>query len=121
MAIGLLVANLIGGIVATIAYEVLSFAPSPAMLALVTLLQGLVFGRFLAAGGPLARFVVPAFIAAIILLGQSLLPIAEDAGQSFINRFVAVLVAALIACAGLVLLDAVTRPAESGARHSSAS
>jgi hypothetical protein len=37
----------------------------------------------------------------IIPLGQSLLPITDDAAQNFINRFVAVMVAAVIACAGL--------------------
>ena len=113
VAIALLVANLIGGIVATIAYEVLCFAPSPTMLALVTLLQGLVFGRFLAAAGLRAQLLAPAFITAIILLGQSLLPITDDAAQSFINRLVAVLVAAVFACVGLVLLDAATRRPES--------
>jgi uncharacterized membrane protein YccC len=110
VAIGLLVANVIGGIAATIAYEILCFAPSPTMLALVILLAGLVFGRFIAAAGPRAQVFVPAFITAIILLGQSLLPITDDAAQSFVNRLVAVLVAAVIACIGLVLLDAVTRP-----------
>ena len=113
VAIGLLVANVIGGIVATVAYEMLCAVPSPTMLALVTLLAGLVFGRFAAAAGARAPLVAPAFISTIILLGQSLLPITDDAAQSFINRLVAVLVAAVIACVGLVLLDALTQPRRS--------
>ena len=86
--------NVAGGAAATAAYLLVSLFPAPAVLLLVVLFFGLVFGGRIAEGAALAPVYVVALATFLIVLGLGLTPLPTDSGTIFISRVFNVIVAA---------------------------
>jgi hypothetical protein len=109
-AMGLLLANLLGGLVATVAYGFVTVQPSMVFFLLVVLLVGLTFGARVAAGGALAPLFGVALVTFLILLGLGVSPLPTESGEAFGTRLLNVLLAALYTVGALSLLPEVRRP-----------
>ena len=103
-ALGLLLGNLIGGALASVAYYAVALAPWLPFLFLVTLAAALVLAegatRPLSTAGIFA-LAMPTFL---ILLGLGLTPITDGSGAAFVSRFIDVALASLYGLAGVALL-----------------
>ncbi len=103
-AFGLLLGNLIGGVLASIAYYAVVMVSWLPFLFLVTLAAALLLcegaTRTTAAAG-IFTVAVPTFL---ILLGLGLTPIMDGSGAAFVSRFIDVALASLYALAGTILL-----------------
>jgi hypothetical protein len=86
--------NLAGGLAATLAYLLVSLFPAPAVLLLVVLLFGLVFGDRIAKGAALAPVYIVSLVTFLIVLGLGLTPLPTDSGAIYISRVFNVLLAA---------------------------
>lgn len=117
-ALGLFLGNILGGIVATIAYGFINLQTSIVFFLLVVLLVGLAFGARIAAGGPQTPLFILALVTFIILLGIGVSPLPMDSGAAFTARLWNVLLAGAYAV-GAVSLTGTRRPAVEGAGHDS--
>jgi hypothetical protein len=86
--------NVAGGVAATIAYLLVSLFPAPAVLLLVLLLFGLLFGGKIAEGTALAPVYVVSLATFLIVLGLGLTPLPTDSGAIFVSRVFNVVIAA---------------------------
>lgn len=93
-AYGFIMGNLVGGLAATGAYSLVALFPSPAILLLVALLFGLIFGARIAQGGDSAPIYVVGLVTFLIVLGLGLAPLPSDSGSVFITRLFNVVIAA---------------------------
>ena len=118
LALGLLLGNLIGGIVATVAYGVLTLFPDFATLTLVLLAVGLLLGGRIAMGGPQAPVYVMALVVFITLLGIGLPALTSGSGEQFMARFWGVLLGACYALGALMLFGQTKGAATDGGRAS---
>jgi hypothetical protein len=84
-ALGLLLGNLIAGVVAIVAYTVIVAAPSLPVLAAVIALIALVFAERVATTGPSAPLFVAACVATLVLVGLGLNPFG-DTPTAFATR-----------------------------------
>lgn len=84
-ALGLLLGNLIAGVVAIVAYAVIVTAPSLPVLAAVIMLIALIFAERVATAGPSAPLLVAACVATLVLLGLGLSPFG-DTPSAFATR-----------------------------------
>jgi hypothetical protein len=108
MGKGLLIANVLGGVVAIAAYEVLVMAPFyPLMVALIVMLA-MVGARALVSGGKLAPLAGPSLNGFIVLLGGTLAPLGDDAQTALTDR--------LISIGGAVLYVAIAHAIVSGVK-----
>jgi uncharacterized membrane protein YgaE (UPF0421/DUF939 family) len=119
-ALGLLLGNLIGGLLASVAYYAIVLLPSLPFLFLVTLAAAFV----LAEGATRATLAAGIFTVAmptfLILLGLGLTPITDGSDAAFVSRFIDVALASLYALAGVVLMmprRGVMQPAIRAARN----
>jgi hypothetical protein len=92
-AYAFIMGNIAGGGGATVAYLLVSVFPSPAVLLLVALFFGLLFGDKIAEGAALAPVYVVALATFLIVLGLGLTPL-TDSGAIFISRVINVVIAA---------------------------
>jgi hypothetical protein len=102
--------NVAGGVAATAAYLLVSLFPVPAVLLLLMLLFGLIFGGRIAQGAALAPVYIVALTTFLIVLGLGLTPVA-DSGELFIERVFNVLVAAAYTIGVASVLRALFRAA----------
>ncbi len=103
-ALGLLLGNLIGGVLASIAYYSVAMLPWLPFLFLVTLAAALVLAEGATRRSPEAGVFAVAMPTFLILLALGLTPITDGSGAAFISRLVDVTLASLYALAGVVLL-----------------
>ncbi len=108
-AVGLLLGNLIGGVVASMAFYLLTLLPWLGLLFLVTFLAGLVLAGPLHGGGKLAPVFGIALSTFLILFGLGLAPIGEGSAAAFMSRLVDVALASLYALGTIVLLGGIGR------------
>ena len=108
-AMGLLLGNLIGGILASMAFYLLTLLPWLGLLFLVTLLAGLILAGQLHGGGKLAPVFGIALSTFLILFGLGLAPIGEGSAAAFVSRLVDVALASLYALGAIVLLGGMSR------------
>ena len=108
-AMGLLLGNLIGGIVASMAFYLLTLLPWLGLLFLVTFLAGLILAGLLHGGGKLAPVFGIALSTFLILFGLGLAPIGEGSAAAFVTRLVDVALASLYALGAIVLLGGMSR------------
>jgi hypothetical protein len=108
-AMGLLLGNLIGGIVASMAFFLLTLLPWLGLLFLVTFLAGLILAGALHGGGKLAPVFGIALSTFLILFGLGLAPIGEGSAAAFVSRLVDVALASLYALGSIVLLGGMSR------------
>jgi hypothetical protein len=99
-------ANLIGGAATLVFYLLLVAVPVYAFFVTLMFLTTLSFGRAIFAGGPLAKYMPPACIALLVLIGASMTEHAHFIDKPFI-RIVFIGLAALYVVSALTLLDRV--------------
>ena len=85
-AFGLAAINLIGGIVASVAFVVLEIRPTPAVLFFIVLFVGLVFGGRAALRHPSAKLYAGALTIFLIVFGTGVSPLPGSAAESFATR-----------------------------------
>ena len=108
-AMGLLLGNLIGGIVASMAFFMLTLLPWLGLLFLVTFLAGLVLAGPFNSGGKLAPVFGIALSTFLILFGLGLAPIGEGSAAAFVSRVIDVALASLYALGAIALLGGMSR------------
>jgi hypothetical protein len=104
VALGMILGNVIGGFVASLAYNAIQLQPSFALLAVVCFLVSLIYAARIVAGGPFAPILTVAFSTFILLLGMGLSPLPGGSEEAFASRIVNVLLATAYAGMALVLL-----------------
>ena len=92
-AFGLIMVNLFGGVVASVAYSVLQLRPTPLFLFLIVLLAGLVFGGRAALRDPSAKVYGGALTIFLIVFGTGVSPLPGSAAESFSTRIAYILLA----------------------------
>lgn len=106
-AFGLIVANLIGGVTATVVYNLVKISDSIVTLAVVILCISLVFaGRIVTARENAPIFAI-AFAAFILLLGSGLSPLPGGSEEAAITRVMNVVMATAYAAGALSLVQAI--------------
>jgi hypothetical protein len=108
-ALGLLLGNILGGVVATIVYAFLSVQTGMIFFLLVVLLVGLIFGGQIAKNTTRAPIYIVALATFVILLGLGVSPLPMDSGEAFTSRLWNVLLAGAYAV-GAISLVAIRRP-----------
>lgn len=101
----LLMANLIGGIAASLAYLVITLLPIPAMLFLMTLLTALVLAARLYAPTPMAPVFGIALTTFLIVFGLGLVPIGEGSTATFAARIIDVALTSLYTIGAVALFS----------------
>jgi hypothetical protein len=103
-AVGLVIVNLFGGVLASIAYAVLMLRPSLLSIFVITLLAALLLGGRAAARSKEAPVFAGALTIFLILFGLGVSPLPGSAAESFATRFlyvVGALTYALVSAAAL--------------------
>ncbi|KQU88642.1 hypothetical protein ASD12_29185 [Mesorhizobium sp. Root102] len=85
-AFGLVMVNLLGGVVASFAFALLQVHPTTPTLFVLVLLAGLVFGGRAALSNPAARLYAGALTIFLILFGTGVSPLPASAAESFATR-----------------------------------
>jgi len=94
-ALGLVIANVLGGIAAIVVYNLLVAVPSYAFLLVVTGLSALLFGGPIYAADAKAPLFRSAFTTMLILTGSSVATFGQEADTSFYERLWQVMLAGL--------------------------
>ena len=105
---GLIFANLAGGLVAVIIYELLVFVPSFTFFMMVVLLAGLVIGKWIFSDSTLGKLLSAGITAVFIILGPSLTGDAA-AGASLFIRLLLIVGAVVYVVLAFGLLERLTR------------
>jgi hypothetical protein len=103
-ALGLLLGNVLGGIVATVAYGLVTLQTSMVFFLLIVLLVGLAFGARIAAGDEKAPVFVISLVTFVLLLGIGVSPLPTDSGEAFTTRLWNVVLAGAYAVGALSLV-----------------
>lgn len=90
-AFGLVMVNLFGGVVASVAFVVLQLRPDPIFLFLIVLLVGLMLGGRAAQDDPTAKLYAGALTIFLVVFGLGVSPIPGSAAETFSTRIVFVL------------------------------
>lgn len=90
-ALGLVMVNLFGGVVASMAFAVFQLRPGPVFLFLILLLVGLMLGGRAAQNDPKAKLFAGALTIFLVVFGVGVSPIPGSAAESFSTRIVFVL------------------------------
>ena len=104
-ALGLLFGNILGGVLASIAYAFVTVQSGPVFFLLVVLLFGLMLGGGGVVAGPKAPIYSVAFVSFIILLGLGISPAPGETAVYFVDRLVSVLGAGAYAVGAISLVS----------------
>jgi len=102
-------ANLIGGIVAIVFYNLLIVIPSFGMFLLLTLLVGLTFGDVIFSDRPIAPVIKSAFNAVVLLVGMSVTITGADAASKFYTRIAQIIMAVVYVAVAFGFLEYLQR------------
>jgi len=105
MSRNLLIANVAGGIVAMMAYEILVIAPNYLFMAALMLTLLLAGAKILMSGGANAKYASTAMNAVMVLLGGAMVPFGDEVDTSFIDRMIGIGVAVLYIAAAYRLVE----------------
>jgi hypothetical protein len=105
MAAALILANILGGVVANIAYIVVGVTDQFFIFVLVLLASSLGFAGQIAQGGTRAALLAVAFGTFILLLGTGISPLPGGSDGAFITRIVYIVFAAIFTIGALSLFD----------------
>ncbi len=106
---GKAIACLIGGVAMVIVFQLLIATPTYPYLILFTFCTALLFSIRIYSGGPSAQAYLSGLITFLVLLGTSTMP-GKSAEINFYLRIAQILIAGLIAVAGLVFFEYLLRP-----------
>jgi hypothetical protein len=115
-AVGLVIVNLFGGVLASVAYAILSLRPNLLSMFLIVLIVGLLLGGRAAARSKDAGMFAGALTIFLILFGLGVSPLPGSAAESFTTRIVYVAAALIYALLAAALLW--TRPTPQAAMMS---
>jgi hypothetical protein len=104
VALGLLLANLLGGITALVAYQLLSAVPTLGFLTALLLLVSLLYARAIAAHTALAPVFTTALVTFVIVFGMGVAPFLDEPGATLTLRVRNLAIACLYAFVALSLL-----------------
>jgi hypothetical protein len=104
-ALGLILGNLIAGVAAGIAYNVILLGNTLPFFVTVCLAATLMFAGRIATAGNRAPVYVVALGTFVLLLGLSLSPLPGSTGEAFVSRILNVILASAYASGGLSLLE----------------
>jgi len=102
---GIIMANIVGGLLTLVMYELTVMTPHVAFIAALVLTVNLILARMItseASWAPLAGFVLSVLM---ILYGESIVPFSDAGGSNFMDRMGELGMAAIYAIAGLYVLD----------------
>jgi hypothetical protein len=105
----MITANLIGGIVAIVFYNLLVVMPSFGVFLLLTLVVGLTFGDTIFSDRPIAPVIKSAFNAVVLLVGMSVTITGADAASKFYTRIVQIILAVVYVAAAFGFLEYLQR------------
>jgi uncharacterized membrane protein YccC len=104
VALGLLVGNLVGGVTAVVAYQLLSAVPTLGFLTALLLLVSLVYARLITGGAALTPLFVTALITFVIVFGMGVAPFLDEPGATLAVRLRNLAIACVYAFGALSLL-----------------
>lgn len=104
VALGLILGNLVGGLLAAVVYNIIQLHPTIGFFAVACLIVSLVLAAVIVRGGPMAPVVTIALSTFILVLGQGLAPLPGGSEESFASRITNVLAASAYAVGGMALL-----------------
>ena len=104
-ALGLLFGNILGGVLASIAYGFVSIQTGPVFFLLVVLLVGLTLAGRGVVAGPRGPIYSVAFVSFIILLGLGVAPVPSKSAELFVDRLMSVLAAGAYAVGAISLVS----------------
>jgi len=105
MGRNLLVANVAGGIVAIMAYELVVIAPNFLFMAALVLTIMLAGAKILVSGGPYAPYAGSALNAIMVLFGGAMAPFGGDVDAEFLDRMLGIGFAVLYIAAAYRLVE----------------
>ena len=109
VAVGLLVGNVMGGVLAVLAQQWVIVADSLVQFLLTVLLAGLWFGGRLVRGGPMAPLFGLAFGTFLLLIGIAITPLPGGSEEAFVIRILKIGAASLYALGALSLVARLRR------------
>ena len=104
VALGLLLGNLVGGVTAVVAYQLLSAVPTLGFLTALLLLVSLVYARLITGATSLAPLFVTALITFVIVFGMGVAPFLDEPGATLAIRLRNLAIACVYAFAALSLI-----------------
>ena len=110
VALGLLLGNLLGGVTALVAYELLSAVPTLGFLAALLLLVSLLYARAITADAARAPVLTTALVTFVIVFGMGVAPFLDEPGATLALRVRNLAIACLYTFAALSLLGRTGRP-----------
>ncbi|WP_322885808.1 DUF2955 domain-containing protein (plasmid) [Sinorhizobium medicae] len=116
VAIGLVIINLFGGILASIAYAILTLRPELFSIFLMVLVVSLILGGRAAASSQDAKMFAGALTTFLILFGLGVSPVPGSAAESFATRIVFVGAALIYALLMALIFWPQSEPRESDAK-----
>ena len=119
-ALGLILGNLIAGVAAGIAYNVILLGNTLPFFVTVCLAATLMFAGRIATAGNRAAVYVVALGTFVLLLGLSLSPLPGSTGEAFVSRILNVIFASAYATGGLSLVERWQPPTPNAARTADA-
>jgi hypothetical protein len=117
-AIGLMIVNLLGGVIASFAYTILTLRPNLFAMAVIVLIVALVLGGRAAGRASTAKMFAGALTTFLILFGLGVSPLPGSAAESFATRIVYVAMAIIYTFILAALLWPRTTEAVEPVRHS---
>ena len=106
---GMLIGNLLGGIVAIVFYNLLTVYPEFPMFLLLSLIVGLTFGDVIFSARPIAPTIKTAFNAVMLLVGMSLVGQGSNAASKFYVRIAQIMLAVFYVAAAFGFLEYLQR------------
>jgi hypothetical protein len=104
VALGLLLGNLVGGVTAAVAYQLLSAVPTLSFLTALLLLVSLVYARLITGATALAALFVTALITFVIVFGMGVAPFLDEPGATLAIRLRNLAIACVYAFCALSLI-----------------
>ena len=105
---GLLLANLVGGLVAVVVYNLLVWVPAYPFFLLLITLTGLVLGRLIVSGSALGQLLAGGITTVFIVMGPALTGDAE-AGAKLMVRVWQIMLAVLFVVTAFGVMERLTR------------
>lgn len=117
VALGLLLGNLLGGLTAVVAYELLSAVPTLGFLTALLLLISLSYARPIAGTPSLAPIFVTALVTFVVVFGMGVAPFLDQPGATLAIRLRNLAIACVYAFAALSLIGRAGQPSLAGQAH----
>ena len=114
MALGLLLGNLLGGLTAMVAYQLLTAVPTLGFLAALVLLVSLFYARLIVGAPSLAPLFVTALVTFVIVFGMGVAPFLDQPEATLAIRLRNLAIACVYAFAALSLVGRAGRPLAAG-------